>query len=268
MTRTVPSCIYDSTMLEPILDSTRTRVAELRSRRSEIEKDVAHADAPRDFSGALAASDLRVIAEIKRRSPSAGSISPDLDPTALGAAYARGGAAAISVLTEPDHFGGSMEDLAAVAAIDAAPVLRKDFILDSVQVDEARGGGADALLLITAILGEVALSTLLERAHELGMTALVEAHTSEEVRRAVDSGATVVGINNRDLRTFEINLSTAERLRHLIPAGVVAVAESGVNSPEDARRMRLAGFDAVLIGQAAAQADDPARFISSLTGLR
>ncbi len=254
-------------MLEAILESTRIRVSELSPRRSELRAAAVDAvSSPRDLVGALAAPGLGVIAEIKRRSPSAGPIAPELDPAGLGAAYARGGAAAISVLTEPGHFGGSLKDLTAVVENTAVPVLRKDFIIDPAQVDEARAAGADALLLIVAVLEDVLLGDLLGRVREMGMTALVEAHSAEEVRRAVDSGARVVGINNRDLATFAVDLSTAERLRHLIPSGVVAVAESGVNTQRDAARMRLAGFDAVLVGQAAAQAGSPAEFVSSLSG--
>ena len=251
-------------MLEPILESTRGRLVALRLRADEIEAAAARSDAPQDFIGALSTQGLGVIAEVKRRSPSAGSIAPDLDPARLGLAYERGGAAAISVLTEPDHFGGGLEDLGEVRSATSIPVLRKDFILYPLQVDEARAAGADAVLLIAAILSDKALAGLIDHVHGFDMAALVEAHDSEEVRRAVDSGAKVVGVNNRDLTTFAVDLGNAVRLRPHIPTSVVAVAESGIDSSADARRMHDAGFDAVLVGTAAAQADDPAAFVAAL----
>ncbi|MCH7584070.1 MAG: indole-3-glycerol phosphate synthase TrpC [Acidobacteria bacterium] len=251
-------------MLDPILQSTRSRVVALRLRNDEIEAAAAGLDAPRDFIGALSAPGLSVIAEVKRRSPSAGSIAPDLDPAQLGSAYERGGAAAISVLTEPDHFGGSLEDLREIGVATSIPVLRKDFILDPLQIDEARAAGADAVLLIAAILSDQVLAGLIDHVSRFGMAALVEAHDSEELRRAIDLGAEVVGVNNRDLASFEVDLETSIRLRTQIPSSVIAVAESGINSPQDARRMYDAGFDAVLVGTAAARADDPAAFVAGL----
>ncbi|MEE8498213.1 MAG: indole-3-glycerol phosphate synthase TrpC [Acidimicrobiia bacterium] len=254
-------------MLEPILESTRSRVAALRLRADEVEAAAVVSAVPRDFIGALRAPGLGVIAEVKRRSPSAGSIAPDLDPARLASAYESGGAAAISVLTEPDHFGGSLQDMSEVGEATSLPVLRKDFILDPLQIDEARTGGADAVLLIAAILSDQVLAGLIEHVGHFGMTALVEAHDSEELRRAVDLGARVVGVNNRDLATFVVDLETSIRLRRHIPSTVVAVAESGINSPEDARRMHDAGFDAVLVGSAAAGAEDPAAFVAGLEQL-
>ncbi len=171
---------------------------------------------------------------------------------------------AVSVLTEPDHFGGTLQDLSEVSGTTSIPVLRKDFILDPLQIDEARAAGADAVLLIAAILTDEALAGLIDHVRRFDMTALVEAHDSEELRRAVDLGAKVVGVNNRDLSTFAVDLDTSVRLRRHIPSTVVAVAESGINSPEDARRMHDAGFDAVLVGSAAARADDPAAFVAGL----
>lgn len=236
----------------------------MKPRRAEIESAAARAQPPRHLTDALRSPGLSVIAEIKRRSPSAGSIAPDLDPEVLGRAYVAGGASAISVLTEPVQFGGSLADLETVAAVSEVPVLRKDFIVDRVQVDEARAAGADAFLLIVAILADEPLADLIGHSRGLGMEPLVEVHDAGELQRAVDAGARVVGVNNRDLNTFDVDLGTAERLRRLIPDDVVAVAESGVNSPEDARRMHKAGFDAVLVGQAAAESADPAAFVASL----
>jgi indole-3-glycerol phosphate synthase len=251
-------------VLQPIIDSTRARVEVLLHDRGTIEAVAADAAPAGDFIGALRSPGLGVIAEIKRRSPSAGPIAPDLDPVELSRAYSRGGAVAISVLTEPEHFDGSITDLRRVAAESALPVLRKDFILDPIQLDEGRGAGADAVLLIAGILEAETLEDLIARAGELGMAALVEAHNEDEVRRALDAGASIVGINNRDLATFQVDLGTAERLRNLIPAGVVSVAESGIRDIADVTRMRDSGFDAVLVGQALAEADDAADFLSLL----
>ena len=251
-------------MLQPIIDSTRARVAALLQDRAAIEASVGDAPEPRDFVEALIRPGLGLIAEIKRRSPSAGAIAPDLDPLELSRAYERGGAVAISVLTEPDHFDGSLEDLHTVAGDDALPVLRKDFILDAIQLAEGRAAGADAVLLIAGILDDEVLHNLIERTGDLGMVALVEAHNGDEVLRSIAAGASIVGINNRDLSTFQVDLSTAERLRSLIPPGVVAVAESGIRDLADVSRMRDSGFDAVLVGQAVAQADDAAELLALL----
>jgi indole-3-glycerol phosphate synthase len=252
-------------VLQPILESVRATLPDLIGAEESWSRTAAAADPAQDFTAALAGSGLSVIAEIKRRSPSAGPIAPVLDPVALGMAYQAGGAAAISVLTEADHFGGSTDDLGAVAAACHVPILRKDFILHPVQVAQARAIGADAVLLIAAILDDALLESLIAAATGYGMTALVEAHDATEVARAAAGGATVIGVNNRDLRTFIIDLTTAERLRPLIPTGVVAVAESGVTDVVGARRMKAVGYDAILVGQAAAQAPDPAGFIEALT---
>jgi len=238
----------------------------LLANRVAIEAAAAAATQPRDFVSALNSPGLGVIAEIKRRSPSAGPIAPDLDPLELSRAYRRGGAVALSVLTEPDHFGGSLGDLGIVTDDTALPVLRKDFIIDPIQLDEARATGADAVLLITAILEDAVLEELIGRTATLGMAALVETHDGDEVRRAVDAGASIIGINNRDLKTFQVDLGTSVRLRSAIPSGVAAVAESGIRSPADVSRMRDSGFDAVLVGQAAAQADDATDFLTLLVG--
>jgi indole-3-glycerol phosphate synthase len=254
-------------VLQSIVDSTRTRVASLLGDRGAIETAAASAPPPRDFIAALRNPGLGVIAEIKRRSPSAGPIAPGLDPVKLSRAYNQGGAIAVSVLTEPDHFDGNIDDLRMVAVDSAVPVLRKDFILDPIQLDEGRAAGADAVLLIVGILEDEALNGLIGRTTALGMAALVEAHNGDEVRRAVDVGASMIGINNRDLTTFQVDLGTAERLRSLIPSDTVAVAESGIRDLTDVSRMRDAGFDAVLVGQAVAQADDASGFLSTLVGI-
>lgn len=254
-------------MLEPILDSVRASLPDLVGEIDMWWERAAAAPPVRPFDAALMGTGLSVIAEVKRRSPSAGDIALGLDPAALCADYERGGAAAISVLTEERHFGGTLGDLAAARDGCGLPLLRKDFILHPVQVAEARAAGADAVLLITAALDDSSLANLIAVTGGIGMVPLVEAHDGEEVARAAAAGATVIGINNRDLRTFEVDLGTAERLRALIPSGVVAVAESGIAGRADAARMAEAGYDAVLVGQAAATSADPASFVASLRGV-
>jgi indole-3-glycerol phosphate synthase len=207
----------------------------------------------RDFSGALAAPGLSVIAEIKRASPSAGFIS-DADPAEWAARYEAEGASCLSVLTEPARFKGSLEDLDAVRERVALPVLRKDFTVDEAQVLEA-GTRADAVLLIAALFDAATLARYISLAVELGLTPLVEVHDEAEADLALESGAQVIGVNNRDLRDFTVNLATTERLAPRL-AGATLVAESGVKSPEDGQRLRDAGADAVLVGEAAMR--DPA----------
>lgn len=254
-------------MLEPILDSVRSRLPDLVAETELWLGRAAGAPPVRRFDEALAGPGLAIIAEVKRRSPSAGDIAPDLDPADLARSYVAGGAAAVSVLTEEDHFGGSIDDLRTVRTAIEAPLLRKDFVLHPVQVAQARAAGADAILLIAAVLDDPTLGDLIAVTRGFGMTALVEAHDGAEVARCVAAGATVIGVNNRDLATFDVDLATAEALRPLIPSNSVAVAESGVTSIEGARRMARSGYDAVLVGQAAAQAEDPAAFIADLAGV-
>lgn len=217
------------------------------------------------FEHALRRPGLSVIAEIKRRSPSAGEIAAIPDPAALAQEYVAGGAAAISVLTQSEHFGGSLADLAAVAPAVPVPVLRKDFLLDPIQLAEAAEVGAAAVLLIVAVLGEQT-GHLLRMAEHLGLEALVETHDATQIEMALAAGARVLGINCRDLRTFEVDLAVAERLRGRIPASVVAVAESGIRTPADARRMADAGFDAILVGGAVAASAEPASMVFDLAG--
>ncbi len=204
---------------------------------------------------------------MKRRSPSRGEIRGDLDPVGLAAALVRGGAAAISVLTDGPHFGGSIEDLRAVVAAVPVPVLRKDFIVDEAQVLEARAAGASALLLIARVLTDDRLEALVRSAREFGMEALVEAHTADEVDRSLAAGAVVIGINSRDLDTFSIDVEGAWTLLARVPEGLVAVAESGMEAPEDVARAAAAGADAVLIGTALSSAPEPALLASRLSGV-
>ena len=249
-------------MLEPILEATRRRVAMLPSLQA-LREEAQDAGQMQDFAAALTVSGLQVIAEIKRRSPSAGPIAPGLDPVSQAEAYVAGGAAAISVLTEPEFFGGSLEDLRRVRGVVDVPVLRKDFILDERQVWEARIAGADAVLLIVAALGD-RLASLVQVATEAGLAALVEAHTVEEAEAARASGAVVVGVNNRDLTTFVTDLEVSERVAGALPADVVRIAESGVSDAAGAARMAAAGYDAILVGEALVRSDRPADLIRNL----
>jgi indole-3-glycerol phosphate synthase len=212
----------------------------------------------------LRASGVSVIAEVKRRSPSRGELAAIPDPAVLAAAYAQAGASVVSVLTEQRRFGGSLADLDAVRAAIRVPVLRKDFVVTDYQVDEARAHGADLVLLIVAALDQTTLEALRERVEALGMTALVEVHDHDEVARALDAGATLVGVNARDLRTLEVDPGTFARLRPLLPAGVVAVAESGVRGPADVRAYAEAGADAVLVGEAAVTGASPSESVRAL----
>jgi indole-3-glycerol phosphate synthase len=259
-------------ILDEILAAKRDEVTLLHQppARDAIRAAALAAPAPRDFAGALRRSDhLAVIAELKRRSPSKGDLAPDLDPAATAAAYAAGGAAALSVLTDQVFFGGTVEDLR--QARDAAPdipVLRKDFTIDADQVYETRAIGADALLLVVAALPDDALlRDLHDLADDLGLAALVEAHDEPELARALDLGARIVGVNARDLATFDENLAGVAHLAATIPSDVVAVAESAIRSIDDAARMAAAGFDAVLVGELLVKAADPTATVRGLAAV-
>ena len=207
---------------------------------------------------------LSFIAEIKRASPSRGAIRPEADPVTIARAYEAAGASAISVLTDGPHFGGALRDLAQVRAAVGLPVLRKDFILDELQLDEARAVGADAALLIVAFLKPPRLAELLEHARGIGLEVLVETHDAEEVRVALDAGARIVGVNNRDLHSLRVDLATAERLMPAIPRGVLRIAESGLKSRADARRMHGAGAHGVLVGSSLMSERDVGAALKSL----
>jgi indole-3-glycerol phosphate synthase len=209
---------------------------------------------------------VAVIAEVKRRSPSAGPIREDLDPAERAALYARHGAAAISVLTDGPYFGGSIHDLRAASQRSSVPVLRKDFILDEVQILEARAAGAAAVLLIVRALGD-RLLPLLRFVEESGLDALVEVHTDDELTLALDAGATVLGVNSRDLDTFAIDMEAALRIVARVPAGCLAVAESGVRGRPDVLRAAAAGADAVLIGTALSATESPGSLLEELCGV-
>lgn len=253
-------------MLATILDSSRRRADSLAGRLDALREQAAAMPPARGFARALTAGRPAVIAEVKRRSPSRGDLAPRMDAVAQAERYAAGGAAAISVLTEPDHFAGSNDDLVAVRRAVPVPVLRKDFTVAPVQVWEARAIGADAVLLIVAALDQPALAGLLAESAAAGLDALVEVHTEEEAGRALAAGATLVGVNNRDLGSFEVDLATAERIAPLLTTVPVRVAESGIAAPEDASRMAAAGYHAVLVGESLVRSDDPAALLARLRG--
>jgi indole-3-glycerol phosphate synthase len=231
---------------------------------AEIKRRSAKARPARDVMSALRAPGIGVIAEVKRRSPSKGDLADIPDPAELARQYAAGGARVISVLTERRRFGGSQADLDAVRAVVDVPVLCKDFIVSSYQVHEARAHGADVVLLIVAALEQNALTGLLERVESLGMTALVEVHNEAEADRALSAGASVIGVNARDLTTLDVDRSTFERIAPGLPTGVVKVAESGVSGPHDLISYAAAGADAVLVGEGLVTAADPRQAVADL----
>jgi indole-3-glycerol phosphate synthase len=252
-------------ILSEILDRKRETVARLRadaaSRDLRNRASATRAEAtPHPLLRALESNSaqINIIAEFKRRSPSAGTIRNDLSASEVAACYERGGACAISVLTDEEIFGGSILDLAAIRAITNLPLLRKDFIIDEIQIYEAAAVGADAVLLITAALDDGALTKLRATAEdELGLDVVVEVHTSEELRRAVSAGSRIIGVNNRDLRTFGTSLQTSERLIAEAPTDRVMISESGLQNSESLRHLRALGFRGFLIGEALMRASDP-----------
>ncbi len=255
--------------LSDILARKRDEVEAARRALPEAELRARARDrvAPRAFEAALSfrGGPSRVIAEVKRASPSAGAIRAGLDAVAQARAYAAAGAAAISVLTDGPGFGGSLADLAAVRDAVQVPLLRKDFVLDRYQLIEARAHGADAALLIVAALEEPALRRLVEACAELGLAALVEVHDEREVEAALRVGARLIGVNNRNLGTFAVDLAVSERLLPRLPADVRAVAESGVRTADDARRLRRAGAANLLVGEALVRAVDPGALLREMT---
>jgi indole-3-glycerol phosphate synthase len=222
---------------------------------------------PRDFLGALRGPGLAVIAEMKQRTPTMGVLAEDYKPADLARAYTAGGASAISVLTHMAGFGGRPEHIETARVATNLPILRKDFITDPYEIGEARAAGADAVLLIVAALDLPELRRLLAVVRSRGISALVEVHDENETSVAIEAGAQVVGVNHRDLRTFEVDLGLTERLRPLIPDTVPLVAESGIHSIDDARRMRDAGADAILVGEMLMRAADPVACLRELASL-
>jgi len=266
-----------STILDKIVARTRADLEEEKQRvpLEEMRRRAREAPPPRDFLGALKGAEMstthseaKLIAEVKKASPSKGLLAPDFDPIALARAYEAGGASAISVLTEPHFFQGSLEHLAAVRAAVSLPVLRKDFIVDPYQVYQARAAGADAILLICALLDDSDLALLLGLAQQVGMRCLVEVHDEEETRRALASGAQIIGINNRDLRDFHVDTNVTRRLRELIPRDRVVVSESGLHTGQDVQSAAYMGAQAVLIGEALVTAKDVIEKVRELSPLR
>ncbi len=245
-------------MLNKIVAQKREEVKQRKQRvpLPVLKERIAQRRAPLDLAAALGGEQIRLIAEVKRASPSRGILCPDFEPVALAKTYVRGGAAAISVLTEEKYFGGSLEHLSAIRDAVGLPLLRKDFISDPYQVYEAAAYGADALLLIAAILNHEQLAGLLSLSHSLGLTCLVEVHSEAEVSRALQVGARIIGINNRDLRSFDVDINTTRRLRALMPRQQIVVSESGIRSRQDVKKLKGWGVNAVLIGEALVTADD------------
>jgi indole-3-glycerol phosphate synthase len=257
------------TVLDRILAETRVEVQRRRREAPPLPPPRVDADTEgaHRFREALAQPGIGVIAEFKRRSPSAGTLrdAPDID--AIVAAYAQGGAVALSILTEGPNFGGSLADLDAAQAACTLPLLRKDFVIDSYQLHEARAAGAHAVLLIVAALGASELAALYAEARTLGLDVLVEVHDREELRRALELGAEIIGINNRDLRDFSVEVERTESLMDEIPAGVLVVSESGIAEAAQLRRLEQRGVQAVLVGETLMRAADPAGALRALRGL-
>ncbi len=257
--------------LSEIIAAHRRAASEDRRELDALVADALASPTPASFTGAIrrsaaVAGGLAVIAEVKRRSPSKGPIAEDLDPADIGSEYVRGGAACLSVLTDAEFFGGCPADLAAARRAAGVPVLRKDFTVAPADVCDARCMGADAVLLIVAALEDAELKELLLLADHLALDALVEVHDMDELDRALSLGARLVGVNQRDLFTFEVDEERAIALAPRIPPDVMAVAESGVRGADDARRLAAAGYDAVLVGEAAVRAPDRAAAVHALCG--
>jgi indole-3-glycerol phosphate synthase len=253
-------------VLDDILDGVRADLA-IRQEQLPLERlkeNAARAPSCRDVRAALAGPQVAVIAEVKRSSPSKGALAAIADPAALALDYEAGGASVISVLTEQRRFGGSLDDLAAVREAVGVPVLRKDFVITSYQLWEARAYGADLVLLIVAALEQNALVSLVERAASIGLVPLVEVHTLEELDRAMDAGATILGINARNLRTLEVDRSVFAKIAPRVPDGVIKIAESGVRGPHDLLAYAAAGADAVLVGESLVVGKDPRSAVADL----
>jgi indole-3-glycerol phosphate synthase len=253
-------------VLDDILEGVRSDLAE-RQQLAPLErlKEAAgRAASPKDVQAALGGDEVSVIAEVKRSSPSKGALAAIADPAALAADYEEGGARVISVLTERRRFGGSLEDLAAVREMVQVPVLRKDFVVTSYQLWEARAYGADLVLLIVAALDQNALVSLVERAESIGLVPLVEVHTAEELDRALEAGARVIGVNARNLATLEVDRGVFAALAPQIPEGVIKIAESGVRGPHDLLAYAAAGADAVLVGESLVTGKDPRSAVADL----
>ncbi len=265
-------------ILDEIAEKTRERIQKKRQQVSEEElKEKAYLLAgtekernggifPFPFEKALAREGISFICEVKKASPSKGVIAEEFPYREIAREYEQAGASALSVLTEPFYFQGSDDYLKEIERVVNIPILRKDFTVDAYMLYEAKCIGASAVLLICAILDDRQLMTYMEIAQELGLSALVEAHTEEEVRRALACGARIIGVNNRDLKTFQVDIHTSERLRRLVPKDVLYVSESGIKSPEDVRRLKENGTDAVLIGETLMRSDNKKKMLDELRG--
>ena len=245
-------------MLDKIIAQKKEEVEQRKKEitMSYMQERIARQKPPLDLAIALKGDNIRLIAEVKRASPSRGILCPNFNPIKLAQTYAEGGAAAISVLTEANYFVGSIEHLAAIKEVVGLPLLRKDFIFDHYQIYETRAYGADALLLIVAIVSQRQLKELVSLSHSLGLRCLVEVHNGNEVDRAVLSGAQIIGINNRDLNTFAVDINTTRRLRPLVPKEKIVVSESGIKSRKDMEKLRKWGIDAALVGEALVTTND------------
>jgi indole-3-glycerol phosphate synthase len=259
---TVPA---SSGILSEIVQRKKHEVAELHGRAAVLEQEAYDRKLPpRAFAAALRSHSPAIIAEIKKASPSKGLLQPDFHPAFIAHAYEDGGAACISVLTDKPYFQGSLHDLEAARAATSLPVLRKDFTIDRLQIFEAAAHGADAILLIAAVLDVEELRTFRELASTLQLASLVEVHNQEELSKAVDSGAEIIGVNNRDLESFEVSLDTSLRLSYLMPSGVIRVSESGIYTRNDIELLGKAGFEAFLIGESLMRSNNPAAALKEL----
>lgn len=256
-----------SGILADIVQHKKQEVALLQEHEVLFEQQAyERKDAPRPFLQALRDTEPAIVAEIKKASPSKGILAEEFHPALLAQAYERGGAACLSVLTDSNYFQGSLHDLEAARAAASIPILRKDFTVSRVQIFQAAAHGADAILLIAAILSIEELTQFRELAHSLHLAALVEVHNQEELAKASDSGADLIGVNNRDLETFEVSLDTSLRLSYLMPINAVRVSESGIRTKADIDLLRGAGFQAFLIGESLMKSGDPTRTLRELSG--
>lgn len=251
-------------ILARIVEQKRASLAHLKLRRQELESRASERRTARDFRAALLANPSAIIAEIKKASPSKGVFTEDFEPASIAKIYAQGGAAALSVLTDEEFFRGGLGDLETARATVSVPVLRKDFTIHELHVIEAAAHGADAILLIAAILTAAEMRRFRELAESFHMGALVEVHDEDDLAPAIDSGASIIGVNNRNLHTFEVSLKTSERLSEKIPSAAVKVAESGIHSHADVERLRAVGFHAFLVGEHLMKSGDPAAAIRAL----
>lgn len=254
-----------SGILAEIVQHKQQEMAELRARAALLEQQAYERKSPtRGFAAALGEKKPAIIAEIKKASPSKGLLQHDFHPALIARAYEDGGAACLSVLTDKHYFQGGLHDLEAVRAAVSLPVLRKDFTIDRLQVFEAAAHGADAVLLIAAILDTTALRQFRELASSLGLASLVEVHDRDQLLKAIDSGAEIIGVNNRDLDTFEVSLETSLRLSYLMPSNVIRVSESGIRNRSDIDLLLGVGYSAFLVGESLMKADDPSAALKTL----